>query len=489
MEISLRSVCRTSLGLTLVSPILIILVFSENWSWPESSQLAGVLWFTTLQAGLSALISFAIGLSGAIGLLYWQGSRFQSWLEVLCLLPGFVPPLFVILPVFHVGSWVGKYPLGLFGIVLVHALMNVGLVAVVVARLIYSKMGRMVELAWVEGASRWAILQQGVLVFLRADIALLVFYLFTLCFTSFAIPLMMGGLQGVTLEVLIYEKIRQGGGWSQAFVLSVLQFGLLFLFSLVLSSHPDIQSRDRFQIQYLSWWPGVVLPLLICAFVFLGQLTGIGKGMTQLLETSLLLERLPLLVMRTLLVGLGTGMLVFLLLTLVATLSPHWGLDRFLTGYVSPSPVVTGFACLLLGFYGPWGSHIAMAIGLALLFLPGLYRLAGRSSLQALTRQVHVARVAGASWRLTFWRITFPQVQSSFWWLAGLAAFWACGDFAFSSIVAESSSTLGLLVKAYMTSYHLELASVLNLLLVLVSSTCFLAFGGLAFVAHRKSHL
>jgi len=488
MESSLRSACRILLGLVLVSPVLIILVFADIWSWPDSSQLGEVLWFTTLQAGLSALISFVVGLVGAIGLLYWQGSRFQNCLEIVCLLPGFVPPLFVILPVFHLGGWIGKYPLGLFGIVLVHVLMNVGLVAVVTARLIHFKIGGMIELAWVEGASRGAILRQGLLGFLKADLALLVFYLFTLSFVSFSVPLIMGNLQGITLEVLIYEKIRQGGSWSQAFVLSVLQMGFLFLFSLVLSHRSDIQSRGRFQIQFLSWWPGVLFPLFIGVFVLVGQFNGIGKGMVQLLENSLLMEKLPLLIMRTVLIGLGTGVVVFLLLTLVATLSPHWGLDRFLTGYVSPSSVVTGFACLLLGFYGPWGSHIAMVIGLGLLFLPGLYRLAGRSSLHALTRQVHVARIAGASWGFTFWRIVFPQVQSSFWWLAGLAAFWACGDFAFSSIVAESSSTLGLLVKAYMTSYRLELASVLNLFLILASSICFLIFGGLAFVVHKKSH-
>jgi len=346
----------------------------------------------------------------------------------------------------------------------------------------------MIELAWVEGASRWAILRQGLLGFLRADMALLVFYLFTLCFASFAVPLIMGGLQGVTLEVLIYEKIRQGSGWSQALVLSILQIGFLFLFSLILSHSPDLQNRGRFQIQFLSWWPGVFLPLFICAFLLIGQFVGAGKGITQLLETSLLIEELPFLIIRTVLVGLGAGAMTFLLLNLIAALSPHWGLDRFLTGYVSPSPVVTGFACLLMGFYGTWGSHIAMAIGLALLFLPGLYRLAGRSSLQALSRQIQVARVAGASWGLVFRQIIFPQVQSGFWWLSGLAAFWACGDFAFSSVVAESSSTLSLLVKAYMTSYHLELASVLNLLLILVSSICFLVFGGLAFVTYKKSY-
>ena len=488
MESPVRSIIRFLLGLILISPVLVLLVFADTWTWPDWNELAGVLWFTSLQAGLSALVSFGFGLLAALGLLHWQESRWRGWLEVLCLLPGFIPPLFVILPVFHAGGFIGVYPMGLFGIVLVHSVMNIGLVGVVLARLIHGKMGGMIELAWVEGASRWAIIRQGLLGYLRADVGLIIFYLFSLCFASFAVPMIMGGLQGVTLEVLIYEKIRQGGTWSQAFVLSVLQIGFLFLFSLVLSRSPDIQSRGRFQIQFLSWWPGLVLPILVCIFVLLGQFSGVGTGMDQLLNTPLLIEQLPVLAVRTLLVGLGTGLAVFVLLVLIAFLSPHWGLDRFMTGFASPSPVVTGFALLLLGFYGAWGSHLAMVIGMALLFLPGLYRLTGRASLQALVRQVQVARVTGAGWGLIFRRIVFPQVQSGFWWLAGLAGFWACGDFAFSSIVAESSSTLGLLVKAYMTSYRLELASVLNLLLIFLSSVCFLIFGGLAFVAHKKSH-
>lgn len=261
----------------------------------------------------------------------------------------------------------------------------------------------------------------------------------------------------------------------------------LFLFSLVLSRSPDVRDQGRYQARFLTWSPGLIFPLVISVFILVAQFAGIKLGLSQLLGTELLLEQLPSLIAHTLFIGLGTGLFVFILLLMVAGLSPHWGMDRFLTGYASPSAVVTGFAFLLFGFYGFWGSHAAMILGLGLLFLPGLYRLMGRSLLHMVSRQVQVARVAGAGWGLIFTSIVFPQVRAGFLWLSGLAAFWACGDFALSSIVAESSSTLGLMVKGYMTSYRLELATVLNLILILVSSVCFLIFGGLGLVAHKKS--
>ena len=487
MESRLRSLCRIGLGAILVGPLFAILLFSSNWQWPALGHLIDVLWKTTAQSFLSSIASMILGLGGALGLLHWQNSRFRGWLEVFCLLPGFLPALFVILPVLNLSGLIGHYPFGLRGIVLVHTLMCAGLVAVTISRLISGKLGGMVELAWVEGASRWSLVRTGLLGYLRADLALLAFYVFALCFASFAVPLIMGGLNGQTIEVLIYEKIRQGGGWSQAFVLSLVQMLFLFGFSLILSRSSDVRQQGRYQVRYLTWIPGLVPPILFSVFVLTAQFSGLQLGIEQLLQTDLLVSLLPELVFHTLLVGVGTGIFVFILLLLVAGLSPHWGLDQFLTGYASPSAVVTGFAFLLFGFYGLWGSHLAMILGLGLLFLPGLYRLMGRSLLHSVSRQVQVARVAGASWTLIFWQIEFPQVSSGFLWLAGLAAFWACGDFALSSIVAESSSTLGLMVKGYMTSYRLELATVLNLILICVSSLCFLFFGSLGFVVHKKS--
>lgn len=488
MENHVRTLARLGLGVILICPVFAILFFAHSWSWPDTAALLSVLQSTLSQSIVSAAISLVLGTIGALGLLSFAGQPRYRWFELACLLPGFLPPLLVILPVFRWGSWVGHYPFGWHGIVLVHSLMCIGLVAVAVARLIQSKLGGMIELAWVEGASRWSLIRQGLLGYLRADFLLLGFYLVTLCFSSFAVPLVMGGAQSLTIEVLIYEKIRQGGAWSEAFVLSIIQLVFLFAFSLVLRRGIVVPPRGRSQVRFLSSRLGITVPLAITFLVVVGQVAGLVTGLAQLMAARELLLALPRLIANTMLVGLGAGVVAFLLMNLVAALSPHWGLDRFLVGYSSPSPVITAFAFLLFGFYGYWGSHGAMILGLSLLSLPSLYRLFGRAAILSLGRQVQVARVAGASWSLIFRVIIFPQVRSHFLWLAGLAGFWASGDFALSSIVAESNSTLGLMAKAYMSSYQLELATALSWILLLVSGIIFAVFGGWAHVSHQESY-
>jgi thiamine transport system permease protein len=172
---------------------------------------------------------------------------------------------------------------------------------------------------------------------------------------------------------------------------------------------------------------------------------------------------------------------------LVAGLCPHPGLDRFLVGYAAPSTVLTGFAFLLLGIESWLGVHLSLICGLAILMVPSLYRMLARGLLSALQNQVIVARIGGAGWWRIFDKIVFPQVRWQFWWLAGMGSLWACGDYALSSLVVENNTTLALAIKGYMTSYHLDLATALNSLLLVVGMSCLLGFGGLGRVCRTKS--
>ncbi|MBK7843819.1 MAG: hypothetical protein IPJ71_09005 [Bdellovibrionales bacterium] len=483
----LRSLLRAALGLFLVFPVLVITGFSKSWDWPDHTELLESLSFTTIQAFLSSLFTMILGAGGALGLISFSQGKLRSASEVFALLPSLLPPLFVILPYLNMASFFHFEPFGLWGIVSVNILMNLGLTSVVLARVIESKLGPMIELSWIEGASRWKMVQSGVFSYLRADLVSFSFYLFTLYFASFSIPLILGSSEGVTLEVLIYEKIRLSGNWSQSVLLGLLQIFILFLFSFgvrqnltgTISRQPNLTGL---RVPFLFG-----IPFFVSFFLVVGQFFGFVRGWGYLLNSPVLLTELPSLLSGTLIVGIGTGLVVFLLLILVAGLGPHPGLDRFLVGYTAPSTVLTGFAFLLLGVDSWPGVHLSLICGLAILVVPSLYRMLARGLLVAIQNQVIVARLGGSGWWAIFDKIVFPQICRQFWWLAGMSSLWACGDYALSSLVVENNTTLALAIKGYMTSYHLDLATALNSILLVVGMSCLLGFGGLGRVCRTES--
>lgn len=483
----IRSLLRVGLGLFLISPFLVILAKSGSWTWPKLSEFFEALVFTSLQAGLSSLGSILVGILGALGLLRVGTSHWRKGVEILFMIPCFLPPLMVILPLMSGASFLHVEVFGLLGIVLVHVIMNLGLVSVLIVRLLEFKVGPMVELSWVEGASRWMIIKRGLLPILYPDLLAIGFYLFVVSFASFSVPLILGGPGAITLEVLIYEKIRVYGDWSQAITLGFGQILLLFLFSIGMRPSWMRAPVRPVNLQILGLRFFVVVPLLVTFLIGVGQFQGLIKGMSLLFQSPVLMAELPGMILGSLFVGLGTGGLLFLLMVLVAGLSPHRGLQRFLFGYTAPSTVLVGFAFLLLGIQGWLQIHLAIILGLTILMLPALYRMLAQAKVESLQQQVVVARVASASWWLIFRRLIFPQVRREFWWLAGMGSFWACGDFALSSLVAERNSTLALAVKAYMTSYHLERATALNFVLLVIGGLCFLGMGGLGRVDHSPS--
>ncbi len=482
-----RSLLRVALGLFLVFPVLVIIGFAKSWNWPDHTEMLESLSFTMTQAFLSSLFAMILGSGGALGLISFSQGKLRSVSEVFALLPSLLPPLFVILPFLNIASFFHFEPFGLWGIVSVNVLMNLGLTSVVLARVIESKLGPMIELSWIEGASRWKMLQSGVFSYLRIDLVSLSFYLFTLFFASFSIPLILGSSDGITLEVLIYEKIRLSGDWSEAVLLGLLQIFILFFFSFGVRQNFAGKISRQPNLTGLRAPSLLGIPLFVSLFLVAGQFFGLARGWGYLLNSPVLLAELPLLLGGTLIVGIGTGLLVLILLMLVAGLSPHLGLDRFLVGYTAPSTVLTGFAFLLLGVESWLGIHLSLICGLALLVVPSLYRMMARGLLVAIQNQVIVARLGGAGWWAIFDKIVFPQICRQFWWLAGMSSLWACGDYALSSLVVENNTTLALAIKGYMSSYHLDLATALNSILLVVGMNCLLGFGGLARVCRTES--
>jgi len=87
---------------------------------------------------------------GLFQLRRFVGTRLENFFEFLILLPGFLPPIFILLVFFEVLS---PFPFGISGIILVHGVMNAGLVAVLLKRIFMEKAIGLSEMALVGGSS------------------------------------------------------------------------------------------------------------------------------------------------------------------------------------------------------------------------------------------------------------------------------------------------------------------------------------------------
>lgn len=484
----IRDVLRAALVVFLLSPFLFLVWQFPSIQGPDWGEIFWAAGNSFFQAFGSATFSVIGGLWGAFGLICFSTEVRRPWrsvLEVMLLTPNFLPPIFILLSALN---FVDPFPMGLPGMIFIHTLMNWGLVAVMLARLIEEKTGGAAELALIEGCSRWRFLRLGLFPMLKKDLGLLWIFVFAVCFGSFAVPLVVGGGRGTTMEVLIYEKIRLSNNWGHGVLIAFLQSVFLFTLSLwAVRGRAVVQGR-RAQLRLIEMKSGVAVILLFTAFLLLGYLQGFPSGWAQAGVFREMSGDLLKAFAGSMAIGLFTGILSLFCLVLTAFLVPSVWFERFLSGYVAPSSALTSFAFLVLTPNGGLWPFVKIPVALVLVTLPVLWRLGWFGTLESLRRQKEVATTLGADDFLFLRLILWPQIAPAAGTLAGLAAVWACGDFAMSRILAHHDLTLAMMTETLISSgYRLGLATLVSVGVLLSGLLCFAAMKGLTRVFGRKS--
>lgn len=452
-------------------------------NWPE---LWPILLHSGVQASFSTIGALVLGMMGALGLCAIEKPRRLAFVELLCLVPVWLPPLFVVLSILNIFTRIGGFPYGMIGVVLVHVVMTMGLVAVSLSRTIRQRLGRQVELAWLEGASRWKLFRQGFIPQLQSEFLWLGLVIFGFSFTSFSVPLLVGGGQANSLEIYIYQQLRSGGGFSAVLGLGLVEWAVLMLLAqpfMLLRAQPR---QELTRLKMVALQPALVLPMATTGLVLLGGGWSWQAGYQQFQKFPELQTALPTAVTYSALVAIGTGVTFALLVGLIAIVSPHRGLRWLMLSNSAPTTVIVGTSLLLFGTFSGGEAIFKLVLGFVILFLPSIYRLLGLSAVEALQEQIHVARLCGAShWRIGT-RIVLPQISRELSWIAALGSLWAVGDFALSRIVLPQDLTLAMIIQGLMSSYRLDLASWLMLPLVGIGVFVAAAFLGAGHVAYRK---
>lgn len=481
-----RSGIRAFIVLLMVAPLAILVAKSGFPDLPPAGRLISAIGFSLVQSSLSTAASLLLGFVGALGLCALPPGKRLSLSEAVILVPTWTPPIFVILSTLSaVTIWL-PFPFGLKGVILVHAIMNSGLVAVALGRLFRNRLGGQMELAWIEGASRWRALKVGAWPQIRRDVALIAIVVFGMAFTSFAVPLIVGGVRATTLEVFIYQQLHSGKGIGVAVGVGLIQMGILSMLAIWASSGNTSVSNTTKNLKFIGWLPALALPVGLTALLVFGSGWSWITGFETYQAWPRLQSELAKSMVNTILVSLGTGATVVALIAASAFASPHPVFRRWLLGYSMPSTVLVGVALMTIGpSTGPW-VLFKIIMGLSLILFPPLYRWMGDGAIASLYAQVSVARTMGAGWGQIWGRILIPQLSKELGLIGALAALWASGDFALSSLVAYQDLTVAMLVDELMSSYRLELATWLMAPMLLAGFGCGALFLGAGYVTSRK---
>lgn len=443
----------------------------------ELSRYFEILGFTFLQAFLSAAAALFLGFIGALGMGSTSSRRIATTtLTALALVPNTLPIIFVIF------SFMKYLPLarGFVGIVAIHTLLNSGLAAIAIFQLLQSKVGAIAEIAYIENCGRTRFLCKIVLPYLKNDLIRIYFFVFAICFTSFAVPLMIGGAAGTTLEVLIYEKIRISADWTQAFIMASAEIIFILLISFVIRREVTAPKSLISRSPLMSFDFGIFILVLPAVFILFCLFQSAMNSHALSLDLSNL-------VMGSFFISIGSGLMSLCLFFIIARYRPQANFRKVLLGIVTPSAVIVGFALILIFHSNGWMTYFKLMFGLTLMHFPILYRMSWDNQIFAISNQVETAKIMGASEAQIFSKIMMPQILRSAYHLSGLAALWAFSDFTLASVIAEKDLTLAQLFSHLSESYRWEAAEALIVPMMVGSILCYTLFSGVGYVASRSA--
>lgn len=201
----------------------------EHVPWARIGRAAGR---TVLQASLSTLAAAVVGLCIAL-LMARVSASVARLMSAVVLVPFVLPTVVAAAGVLAVGRpWLPRGG-SLTAVVIAHAWMNAGLVAVMVAPALSAARGRPADAARSLGAGEVRIYRTIVWPSVAPRLADAALIVFSLCSVAFGTVLILGGPQHATIDVEIWYSVNQALDLRSASIMASLQvvtmFGLVWL--------------------------------------------------------------------------------------------------------------------------------------------------------------------------------------------------------------------------------------------------------------------
>jgi len=233
-----------------VLPLIAVIFQAGNIPWPEifgSRYFQRVIRFSFYQATLSTLLSVLLAIPLAVALSHHRhfvGRNILINVFSLSLIIPTIVAIYGIVAVFGGRGWISQAlssfaiePLpfyGLTGILIAHVFFNMPLATRVFLQSlenIPAEQWRLSHQLGIKGSARFKLIEWPQL---RGQIAGLSVLIFTLCFTSFAIVMTLGGgPRATTIEVAIFQALRFDFDISTAVALACIQLCICLSLTLL----------------------------------------------------------------------------------------------------------------------------------------------------------------------------------------------------------------------------------------------------------------
>jgi thiamine transport system permease protein len=468
--------------------------------------LRHVLMFTSLQAGLSCLLSVLLAIPVARALARRTVFPGRTLLLRLFGLPMVMPAIvtvFAMVALYGESGWLhwlmtriglstGGFLYGISGILIAHIFFNMPFAARAFLATLEAVPGESWRLASQLGMNGRQIFRLIEWPALKGSIGSVAGLVFMLCFASFAITLTLGGgPRWASLEAAIFQSLRYDFDLGRAAVLALVQLAisgglLLALHRLVLpapvslgigrgTARPDAAGQGGILLD-------AIVILLAALYVGLPVVSVIVSGATGSLGAVLASGA----TWQAAGMGLAVAFAAMLLATFGALLMiagsgqlARSGPFQFIASLpLAASPLALGAGLFVLLTRA--GGTLEMGLGLVALInglmgMPYVVRVvapAFRDSAERHDRLCASLGIAGWNrWRL----IDGPLLRRPMGLAMALVAALSLGDLgAIALFGTPNTSTLPLLIYQQLAAYHLDAAAATSLLLVALTFGCFL---------------
>ncbi|MFK7859678.1 MAG: thiamine/thiamine pyrophosphate ABC transporter permease [Granulosicoccus sp.] len=504
---------------------MIIEAGTINWASALSDTYTQrVIRFSLYQALLSTLLSLGCALPVALALAHTQqfpGRNIIVTLFSLSLVIPTIVAIYGIVAVYGRTGWlsqvrelVGLEPLafyGLTGILIAHVFFNMPLAArimLISLESIPQSNWRLARQLGMGPMSAWKFIEWPTL---RGQLPGLALLVFTLCFTSFAIVMTLGGgPRATTIEVAIYQSLRFDFDIPMAVTLACIQFSICLLLTLLSTLFKadttigfksvsgwvknSVGSSSKLNI-YASLWSKpvhrlvntlliAVASLFVLAPLMALAISGVNARTLAVITDPTTLNAIvntgvAAVCAAVVAVTLSLGLLVsarHLRIRLKLTRSGQWlQLAGNMILIIPPVVLGTGLFLLLRPFADVFSVALLLVILInSLMALPFVLRIMDEPMMRAAGQHEKLIRSLGVQ-GLSRWRyIDWPQLRKPLAMAFAFAATLSAGDLsAIALFGSEQVTTLPLLLYQRMGSYRLDEAAVTAGLLLLL---CLLLF-------------
>lgn len=426
-----------------------------------------------LQASVSTIFAALLGITMALLLLVYNG-KFKEVIISLMLITYVMPGLIMAMGIISIFHYENKF----WEIVLGNVIFNAPMIAVLAYSTGSSTNIQEINSAKILGAKDSRILREF---YLRNSIKGLLLgslFAFILCFEGFSLPLIIGGPQYSTVEVLIYLFKRifvfySSYQFAAASFVSIIQFLTLIVPLIFYTSIRPRYSRRGSGTGYKVKWSYLSLPLLIIFLIFLFvPLFYIFIDYPFKLSSLYMIQNrlgisLYSLTINSILFSLSSTVLSFIIsLIFVSRQSLFSNLAVLLPITISP-------VSLALGFYLAYGSISSSPILLIFIFtaleIPITIRMMQQAVDTVPLSERMSSRILGDSSFSSLMKVQLPRIRNEATSVLSLIFITILGEFsAVATVYTKSSETLTIGIYNLFTLKDMSGAYVLTEIFIIV---------------------